>query len=799
MQDKGRYYFDIESNGLLDDSTVDYTASPWKLKDHYKIHCIVATNIDTMEVVEFVQEDIYTKFKDWVIANVNEVVSHNGINFDMLVCKVALGMPYTIGPDTWCGKPVVIHDTYVLSKVLNPDRRGHSIEYFGELLGFPKIDWRAKAVELGLIAWNAPKGAEFEAYHPEMLTYCKQDTLVGVKAFKYLMAEWGDWNWQEAYELEKAVAEIITRQSHRGFWFDYVLATNNIKELDLLMEERRSLVEPHLPEKPMGKTKLKEYIPGKEQFKKNGEPNSNIIKWCAKHGGEVERREDGYFTTLYGKEYKLPIPQEPIVTTEKSNIEDSTFIKGVLVTMGWKPSAYKERDLTLDTRKQKLSQERFAETVQRYVEQTLNSPFKFDRCERVNTTPANLLKKLAGHDLKKPLKVYTNPTFTVGQEKEIDPALEKLYDKFPYVQQIVEYLTYKHRRNSILGGGADIDEWEDDDDATNKGFLANVRSDGRIPTPADTCGAATGRFKHRICVNIPRVSSLYGGKMRSMFGVGDTKRYAQFAYDFASLENRIQSHFCWRYDESKNYCNSLILEKPLDSHTQTAKKVSEVIGQDFSRQSAKSVGYACVYGAQAARVAKTVGCDITLGQKIFDAFWEASQPLADLKERLTQYWKTIGQKKFILGLDGRKINTRSEHALLNSLFQSSGIIGAKRTMVYQEKLMTEQGILADFWVDDWKRKSYAQQIMHAHDEAQFEITKDLINWKMFSDEKECKDFIKENPDWVGPGHSERGYFAAFSPMNKIVREAVELTNEHYKLRVPLAVDPQYGRNWAECH
>ena len=37
MQDKGRYYFDIESNGLLDDSTVDYTASPWKLKDHYKI------------------------------------------------------------------------------------------------------------------------------------------------------------------------------------------------------------------------------------------------------------------------------------------------------------------------------------------------------------------------------------------------------------------------------------------------------------------------------------------------------------------------------------------------------------------------------------------------------------------------------------------------------------------------------------------------------------------------------------------------------------------------------------------
>lgn len=59
-----------------------------------------------------------------------------------------------------------------------------------------------------------------------------------------------------------------------------------------------------------------------------------------------------------------------------------------------------------------------------------------------------------------------------------------------------------------------------------------------------------------------------------------------------------------------------------------AKAVSKVIGQDFSRQSAKSVSYACVYGAQAARIAKTVGCSLELGQQIYDTYWAVAEPLA---------------------------------------------------------------------------------------------------------------------------------------------------------------------------
>lgn len=797
MESKGRYYFDIEATNLLDDKSVDYTASPWKLKDNFKIHCIVATDIDTLETFEFVQKDVYTKFKQWAIDNVNEIISHNGINYDMLVCKVALGMPYKIYPDTWCGKSVVIHDTLVLSKVLNPDRRGHSIEYFGQILGFPKIDWRSKAIELGLIDRQAERGAEFSVYHPEMLVYCKQDVLVGCKTFQYLMKEWGDWKWQEAYDLEKAVAEIITRQSHRGFWFNMDLAKSNIAELDQLMQERKDRVEPNLPQKPMCVTKLKQYIPPKEQFLKNGKPNSFIQKWAEKHGGSVIEEEGKYLTTLYGKKYILPIEQKPIVTHEPAAIDDTTFIKEVLVGAGWQPTQYKEKDLTVDTKKQKLSLEKYAATVERYVTQTLSSAFCKDRCDKLGTSPARLKDKLLRHDLNKPLKVFTNPTFTVGQEKEIDPALESLADSFPYVRDIIEYLTYKHRRNSILGGGMDV--FEDDEDDFETGFIPNVRTDGRIPTPADSCGCATGRMKHKGVANIPRVTSLYGANMRALFGVSPDDPTIQFAYDFASLEARIEADYCWRYDQTKEYCNSLLQDKPLDVHTVTARKIEEMIGQPFTRTSAKSVKYASTYGAQAHRIAKTVGCDEATGQAIFDAFWEAAKPLAMLKENVLKWWQTKGDKKFIPSLDGRKINTRSQHALLNSLFQSAGVICAKRVMVVQDRLYAEAGIGVDFWTEDWKNKDYIQQMIAYHDEAQYEVTKNLVKWKSFIDKEQAKQWLKDNPQHVGIVESKGRYFVAQSIVSDIAFNAVQITSEYYKLNVPLAIDPQYGRSWRECH
>lgn len=807
-----REVVDTEMTGLLDSTNIDYTASPHKLKPNFKCHCLVQRNVDDPTIVKkYVGIDEIMSWAYWELPKITEFVAHNGIDFDLLALKLLGILTYEVSldpekPSTINGKPVKITDTLVVSKCLNPDRYGgHSLDEWGKRVGMEKIDWRAKAIELGLIDPTAPKGAEFATYHPEMLVYCERDTEVNVKVYWALIEEMGDWNWTFPLWLEHAVRDVVTRQSHRGFWFDSTLAESNVRYLDQRMEEIRLIVEPSLPPKPMGVTKLKEFIPPKIQFKKNGEVSAVMLKWVEKHKGELTHRANGKWAVRFepeGKDWWLPMSQEePIKTHEPSKITDTTHIKGWLVELGWQPTQYKERDLTCDTKKKKLPLDKFQATVERWVEQTLNSPFCRDRLEALDTTRSKVREYLMKWDQKRPLKVYTNPTITVGMDKEIDPALLLLADKFPHAKLVSEYLTYAHRRNSILGGGVDPDDLDDDDEFAGKGFLAaeRISQDGRIPTPADSCGAGTSRFKHRLVANIPRISSLFGDKMRAMFGSDVRNGYYQLGYDFASLESRIESHYCHRYDPTGEYCASLILEKPHDVHTKTAEAISKAIGQPFARQSAKPVKYACAYGAQPARVAKTVGCSLEVGSAIHRAYWEAAKPLALLGERLQDYWKTTGGKKFILGLDGRKIPTRSASALINSLFQSAGVICAKLTAVLLERKLRVEGFTVDFFAEDWRNKPFVQSMCMYHDEQQLEVHKSLIKWKTFETEEEAEEFKKSNPSWSEIGHSVRGYYVGWCRVGELITESVLECSRHFKLNIDLGADYVLGRNWGETH
>lgn len=1074
-----RGVFDLEANGLLDHTSINYLTAPFSLKPTYRLWCAVIQDIDTGAVYRFAgMEELRNGFLPMFL-KLDTIIGHNIIDFDLLALKLVFGIDYVIGEKCYInGREVEIVDTLVWSKCLNPDRYGgHSLDEWGKRLGIEKIDWRSEAIALGLIETNAPKGAEFGQYHPKMLDYNERDCGVNTQLYWALLEEIGDWPWANPLALEQQVRDIVTRQSHRGFWFDALLAQANVRELDKLMEELRAIVEPTLPPKLMGKTKLKEYQGPAKPFKKDGTPSHHMLNFANKHEGTIEQRDDGYYLKAYGNEWKLPLGDTPIKTHEPATIKDTTHIKGWLVELGWQPSQYKERDLTVNTKKQKLTQEKFEETVERYVEQTLASPFRDHRCEELGVRPSKLREKLLKWDLKRPLKVYTNPTITVGMEKEICPGLLKLADKFPHAKLVSEYLTYSHRRNSILGGGYDPDEIDEDDEFAGKGFLAaeRISVDGRIPTPADSCGAGTSRFKHRLVANIPRITSLYGGNMRAMFGVDVAQGFVQMGYDFASLEAMIESHYCHRYDteEGKPYCASLVQEKPNDVHTKTAQlietMVSAAIGKafPFTRGAAKPVKYACVpmdtqaltrhgwknyeelvlgeeilaynadtglkewtilrgkvryedaltynlswgsrqfratadhrwyvdqrqtrkggvkpevrvtealntasnvivnapfnpaqdkeatcrtlsqgkyevdwvarvvgmshaervsflegfviadgywhhhkqtpvwrwaqnpgnlfdaaltasylvhdgsltvasnsktsdvkvvtlnvksrmtgqrmqksvfgfedvwcpqtdlgtwvmkqgdcititgncaYGAQPPRVAKTVGCSVEIGALIHKAYWEAAKPLALLGEKLKHYWETTGGKKFILGLDGRKIPTRSASALINSLFQSAGVICAKRAMVLHEQKLKAAGLSIDFFKDDWKNAKFVQQLIAYHDEAQLEMHKSLVTWKMwpikewqvFSEKKQkmvdspeveeahaaIKEFKAANPGWSEVGHTEKCLFIGYCEAGRLIQEAVLETSRYYKLNVTLAADYILGKTWKDCH
>ncbi len=849
-----RWACDIEANNLLNEHSIDYTAIPYKLKDTFKVFCIGMVDMDSDEEVLLEGSDCCEKFKEY-LKDAEMVIFHNGINYDLLALKLYAGIDYTVERDTIMGRAITIEDTMVMSKTLNPDRLGgHSLDMWGKRLKFPKTDWRAEAVELELIKSNDPKGAEFQIYHPRMGEYCLQDCRVTKRTYERLKVEWATWAWSDSYALEKKVQEIVTRQAHRGFYFDEALAKENVQKCDTKMEHARSLIEPLLPTKPITKTALKDGTPNPTPFKKDdvrtppknqflktgqpnqaiikfvdkeggkitgdfpnfiavfgkeeyplpmkkefitkGEPDANAFKFSNKHGGDLTQNAKGdWVTTLYGKEYTLPIIGPVVPLDLPATMADQTHIKNWLIGMGWVPHSWSDKDLTLNSKKQKLTPEKFAESVQRYVDSTLPSNFCKFRCEHLKCTRQSLKRKLMGHDLSKPLKVLTNPDLTVGMEKEVCPNLRKMTE-FKYAKEMSEWLTYRHRRNSILGGGV---EW-DNDEEMEKGYLGQdrIHHDGRISTPADTCGCNTSRFKHRVVANVPRTSSLFGAEMRAMFGC-DPSTY-QLGYDADSLEAAIESHYCWKYDETKEYCNSLTLPKPNDCHTSLARYLSEMLEYDFSRDASKQVKYACAYGAQPYRLSVDNGWDIDTANSVFNGYWEKAAPLAKLKTNLEKYWAETGKRKFILGIDGRKIPVRSKHSLVNALFQSAGVICMKRAMVIHEEMLIDRNLVVDFFKDDWTKKDYVQQMIAYHDEAQEEVSKSLVKFWMFTDKDEAKAFEVEGKKLGDLQEARDGrYFRAYCESGDLANKSLTQASEYYKLNVTLTAGYVIGKNWKDCH
>ena len=156
----GAFTFDIESNNLLNDESVDYLASPYRLKDSFAMHCIVCESHDTGEIIAFHDGDKYLfdgrpyvetdgkyeyrleeyehleythfplkDFPDFVNGTgkfegnsnykITKVVGHNIINFDLLAIKLFFKLNYSIKYNTWGNSNIEICDTMILSKTLS--------------------------------------------------------------------------------------------------------------------------------------------------------------------------------------------------------------------------------------------------------------------------------------------------------------------------------------------------------------------------------------------------------------------------------------------------------------------------------------------------------------------------------------------------------------------------------------------------------------------------------------------------------------------------------------------------------
>ena len=209
-------------------------------KAHDIIWCVVTRNIDNGEVKVWKHQDGLQKYLD----SCTSIMMHNGINFDGPVLK-----------KNWkiIMRKTQVCDTLVISRLFSPSIEfGHSLEAWGNRLGFPKIEF--KDFDGGLTE--------------EMVSYCIQDTLVTQKLYEYLTKEMSHDYSQESIKLEHEVAFIIAEQERSGFRFDEVKALQLLSvlktKLDTICVEMQRIFPPKVTS---GRT-----------HKTHGRPLSDIVE-----------------------------------------------------------------------------------------------------------------------------------------------------------------------------------------------------------------------------------------------------------------------------------------------------------------------------------------------------------------------------------------------------------------------------------------------------------------------------------------------------------------------------------------
>jgi hypothetical protein len=793
---------DIETSALLE-AMVDHSNFPYKLKPDAKLHVVVIRDAYTNEL--FVAEgDKITK--EWMkesLKGCKYLVLHNGVKFDLICLKMFDVLDYNIGyldePDTLFGEEVKIIDTLILSRLFNPDRfGGHSLESWGERTGASKMDFRGELIKRGIIPKDSPKGFEFKNYTPLMTTYCILDTEVGKNTFFALMQEKGEYKgWDKAIKMEHKLADLAIRRETLGFWFDKDLAIKCVEDLTQKMEELQNKVNPILPPKPMTKGELDKFTPPATQFLKSGKPSTHIIKFAERIGGKiVEDTEENYYVQYKGKEYQLPF-NLPLKTHTGADISNLDHVKGTLIDIyGWIPTEWKTRDFTKDSKKQNISFEKRIKAFEKWLKETkdgkykelrLKSSFKTYKVNTIEELEDAIKEKLKG---EYPVRLITNPCIRTGVEKELCPNLLSLGEKVEFAKHFALYLTYKHRKSSIAGG--EIEDMDFDEEYPNTGYLSVYREeDSRVPTPAIEIGASSHRYRHISIANVARASSVYGAEMRSLFGCGEG--FVQLGFDFSSLEARVQGHFVKNYPFGEELAESLVAEKPDDIHSVNSRKLG------IERGTVKSITYAILYGCSPKKLEDMLGFDSQKAKQFYDDYWDAVPALRDLKKNIEKFWEESG-KSWIPGIDGRKLNTRSKHSLINLLFQSCGVVAAKYVTVLLMQDMEKQG----YCTNPFEGKPDVCSMIEYHDENQLLTSPKFYKFKVFKTEEEAKDFIKNWDNSKGQlstiGHSDKGYYVTLpNEVSKGISNAIKNTEEILKLKVNLGFEWITGKNWKQCH
>lgn len=313
---------DTESNGLL------------PMAD--RLWC-VSVKVDNGETHSFSHHEDFIEYLLDLKPTI--VVFHNGIGHDLEVLKRIWGIDYKIGKiDEWLGMPVQFVDTLLWSLLSNPDfAGGHSLENWGDFLGFPKMDFRAEMITEDVIPYGAPNGAEFKQFHPKMIDYCERDVEVCSRIYHYLHEndKW-DTFYQQWWVAAKLTFASMAQQGFTGITFDGHLANNLHTRISEDMATIEAEVEPQLPPRPLNKGEIDDFRFPAKPFLKDGSWSANMHRWVEKTGAT---KIDDRTVELHGQTYTI-VGGEPTKSTGKMNLSNQADLKDYLLEQGWKPTLF---------------------------------------------------------------------------------------------------------------------------------------------------------------------------------------------------------------------------------------------------------------------------------------------------------------------------------------------------------------------------------------------------------------------------------------------------------------------------
>ena len=266
-------------------------------------------------------------------------------------------------------------------------------------------------------------------------------------------------------------------------------------------------------------------------------------------------------------------------------------------------------------------------------------------------------------------------------------------------------------------------------------WIEGIKEDGRVHGKVITNGTITGRMSHQSpnMAQIPAVYSPYGKECRALWTVN--KGYKLVGVDASGLELRMLAH----YMNDERYTHEVVNG---DIHT-----ANQAAAGLESRDKAKTFIYAFIYGAGSKKIGSIIGGSERDGERAKEKFLRATPSLRSLREKVER----VAQRRWVRGLDQRKIIIRHPHAALNTLLQGAGAI----VMKYALTLLEEYVI---------RKQIKAFPVVNVHDEFQYEV-----------EESRAEEF------------------------GRLAVQSIIDAGKQLNVRCPLNGEYKIGNNWSETH